>query len=163
MQKMERKYRFLTTWKFDAPIDRVWAAIHDTDEWPRWWKYVRDVSERRSGDEAGVGSVRSYTWSSALPYKLSFEMRTTRVDKPYVLEGIAQGELIGTGRWDLSSEDGVTTVRYRWEVDMKKPLLNLLAPVARPFFVWNHNKVMQAGGEGLARLLGARLLEHAEK
>jgi hypothetical protein len=163
MQKIERKYKFLTIWKLDAPIERVWEAIHNTEEWPRWWKYVQNVSELEPGGGEGVGSVSSYTWSSALPYKLSFQMCTTRIDKPYLLEGIAQGELTGTGRWDLSSEDGVTTVRYKWEVDMKKPLLNLIAPVARPFFVWNHNKVMQAGGEGLARLLGARLLAHAEK
>ncbi|MEA2574365.1 MAG: hypothetical protein QOH93_1663 [Chloroflexia bacterium] len=163
MQNVVRKYKFLTVWKLDAPIDRVWEAIHDTDEWPRWWKYVQAVGGKVEGIEDGVGSVRSYTWSSALPYKLTFHMRTTRAEKPYVLEGEAQGELTGTGRWDLSTADGVTTVRYLWEVDMAKPFLNAIAPVARPLFVWNHNKVMQAGGEGLARLLGARLLAHAEK
>jgi hypothetical protein len=36
--------------------------------------------------------------------------------------------------------------------------MNLLAPVGRPVFVWSHNAVMRRGGEGLARLLGARLL-----
>jgi hypothetical protein len=36
--------------------------------------------------------------------------------------------------------------------------MNLLAPVARPIFRWNHNVVMHQGGRGLAALLGARLL-----
>jgi hypothetical protein len=36
--------------------------------------------------------------------------------------------------------------------------MNLLAPVARPIFAWNHDYVMRNGGEGLARLLGAPLL-----
>jgi hypothetical protein len=36
--------------------------------------------------------------------------------------------------------------------------MNLLSPVARPVFRWNHDYVMRTGGEGLARLLGARLL-----
>jgi hypothetical protein len=36
--------------------------------------------------------------------------------------------------------------------------MNVLAPVARPLFAWNHDHVMRSGGEGLARLLGARLL-----
>jgi hypothetical protein len=36
--------------------------------------------------------------------------------------------------------------------------MNLLAPVARPFFAWNHDVVMRWGGEGLSRLVGARLL-----
>jgi uncharacterized protein YndB with AHSA1/START domain len=162
MQTIKRKYKFVTIWKLDAPIECVWEAIHNTSEWPRWWKYVRQVHETEPGGENGVGSLRAYTWSSALPYKLSFEMRSTRVDRPYVLEGTAQGELTGTGRWELSSQDGVTTVRYTWEVDMRKPFLNLIAPIARPLFVWNHNKVMQAGGEGLSRLLRARLLASGE-
>jgi hypothetical protein len=37
--------------------------------------------------------------------------------------------------------------------------MNLLAPVARPVFKWNHDYVMQRGGEALARRLGARLVE----
>jgi hypothetical protein len=42
--------------------------------------------------------------------------------------------------------------------------MNLLAPIARPVFKWNHDYVMQRGGEALARRLGARLVgvEHDE-
>jgi hypothetical protein len=36
--------------------------------------------------------------------------------------------------------------------------MNLLAPVARPVFAVNHDYVMRNGGEGLAKLLGCRLL-----
>jgi hypothetical protein len=36
--------------------------------------------------------------------------------------------------------------------------VNLLAPVARPVFAWNRDWVMARGGEGIARLLGCRLL-----
>jgi hypothetical protein len=36
--------------------------------------------------------------------------------------------------------------------------MNLLAPIARPVFGWNHDYVMRNGGEGLARLLGVPLL-----
>ena len=36
--------------------------------------------------------------------------------------------------------------------------MNLLAPIARPIFAWNHDHVMRNGAEGLARLLGARLV-----
>ena len=30
--------------------------------------------------------------------------------------------------------------------------------IARPVFEWNHDRVMARGGEGIARLLGCRLL-----
>jgi hypothetical protein len=36
--------------------------------------------------------------------------------------------------------------------------MNLLAPIAKPVFAWNHDVVMRQGGEGLARRLGARLI-----
>jgi hypothetical protein len=37
--------------------------------------------------------------------------------------------------------------------------MNALAPVARPFFEWNHDVLMAEGGRGLARHLGAELLD----
>ena len=36
--------------------------------------------------------------------------------------------------------------------------MNLLAPIARPIFTWNSKGVMLQAGGGLARLLGARLV-----
>ena len=35
--------------------------------------------------------------------------------------------------------------------------MNLLAPVARPVFNWNHDELMRVGGESLARRLGTDL------
>jgi hypothetical protein len=39
-----------------------------------------------------------------------------------------------------------------------RPWMNLLAPIARPVFTWNSRGVMLQAGEGLARFLGARLV-----
>jgi hypothetical protein len=36
--------------------------------------------------------------------------------------------------------------------------MNLLAPLARPAFKGNHDYVMRNGGEGIAKLLGAKLI-----
>jgi hypothetical protein len=66
--------------------------------------------------------------------------------------------LEGTGRWRLFAQDGVTAVLYEWNVGTSKRWMNLIAPIARRAFEWNHDWVMRNGGEGLARLLGVRLL-----
>ena len=150
-------YRFLTTWLVEAPIEAVWDTIHDTERWPEWWRGVRRVEVLDSGDADGLGSVHRLTWHSRLPYSLEFESRTTRVERPYVIEGAATGELTGEGRWRLFEGPG-TAVTYEWAVRTTAPWMNLLAPVARPVFAWNHDVVMRQGGEGLARRLGARLL-----
>ena len=82
-------------------------------------------------------------------------METTRVEPPSIIEGRAIGELQGTGKWALSEENGLTTVRYDWKVETTKAWMNFLAPIARPFFSWNHDVVMGWGGEGLAKQLDA--------
>jgi hypothetical protein len=68
------------------------------------------------------------------------------------------GELAGFGRWRLYEDDGVTAVLYEWNVHTARAWMNLLAPIARPVFAWNHNWVMARGGEGIANLLRCRLL-----
>lgn len=30
-------YRFVTTWRLQAPIDAVFAVIDDAGAWPSWW------------------------------------------------------------------------------------------------------------------------------
>lgn len=152
------QYRFLTTWLLDAPREPVWDAIYDQENWPQWWRGVKEVVELESGDEDGVGSLSRLVWRSRLPYDLVFEARTTRVDKPHLIEADASGELTGKGRWRIYEEGGVTAVTYQWEVGTSRPWMNLLAPLARPVFAWNHDWVMAHGGEGMARLLGCRLL-----
>src|ERR1051326_3490894 len=137
-----KDYEFVTILRDKAPIESVWNEIYHSSDWPTWRKGVDSVSQTRRGDESGVGSTRRYPWKSKLPYKLSFDMETIRIDPPHLLEGIAVGELQGRGLWQLSVEGGETVVRYDWSVETTKQWMNLLSPIARPLFEWNHNVVM---------------------
>lgn len=157
---MKAGYSFLTTWLLDAPRDEVWDAIYDIERWPRWWKGVDVVEKLEDGDADGIGSVYRHRWRSVLPYTVSFDIRTVQIERPFLIEGHATGELEGVGRWRLYEGDG-TAVTYEWVVRTTRPWMNVLAPVGRPVFVWSHNTVMRWGGQGLARLLGARLLERS--
>jgi uncharacterized protein YndB with AHSA1/START domain len=153
-----REYRFLTTWLVECERERVWDAIYESERWPQWWRGVEVAERLAEGDEQGVGQLGRYVWRSAIPYAVQFEIMTTRVDRPHLLEGAARGGLEGTGRWRLFEHGGVTAVLYEWNVRTTKRWMNLLAPVARPVFKWNHDWVMRNGARGLARLLGCRLL-----
>ena len=55
-------------------------------------------------------------WKSLLPYRVEFEVTTTRVERPHLLQADAVGELTGVGRWRLFEQDGVTAVLYEWNV-----------------------------------------------
>ena len=152
------EYDFLTTWVLGAPRERVWDAIYESERWPEWWKGVLESEKLEEGEPSGVGQLGRYVWKSRLPYRLEFLMRTTRVEKPHLLEGAADGELAGTGRWRLYEGNGTTAVVYEWKVHTTRPWMNLLTPIARPVFAWNHDYVMRNGGVGLAKLLGTELI-----
>lgn len=153
-----KDYKFVTIWRVHAPIERVWEEIYHSSEWPAWWRGVESVIEVGKGDESGVGSVHRYTWKSKLPYRLSFDMKAIRVEPPVLLEGIAAGELQGRGLWRLSTDGSDTIVRYDWSVETTKRWMNLISPIARPLFEWNHNVVMNWGAAGLEKRLGVSVV-----
>ena len=151
-------YSFATLWRFRAPLAPVWEMVYRSEEWPAWWRGVERVERLEPGGADGVGALQRYTWKSKLPYRLAFEMRLTRVEPQSLIEGEAVGELTGRGLWRFTQEADVTRVRYDWNVMTTKPWMNMLAPVARPLFKWNHDVVMNWGAEGIARRLGVERL-----
>lgn len=151
------RYRFLTTWVLEAPRQAVWDVIYAVERWPEWWRGVEFVQKIADGNENGIGSVYRHRWRSRLPYTVGFDIRTTRIEPPFVLEGEARGELEGVGRWRFYEGD-VTAVTYEWRVRTTRAWMNALAPIGRPVFVWSHNVVMRWGGECLAERLGVRLV-----
>ena len=157
---MIREYSLVTRWHFDAPVSQVWDALVAVEHWARWWCFVQSVVELEEGDADGIGALRRYVWSSRLPYRLSFEMRTTAIEHHALMEAVATGELNGVGRWRLSTIGTTTRVRYEWTVTTAKRWMNLFAPILAPVFRWNHDQVMAEGGRGLARHLGVRLISN---
>jgi hypothetical protein len=155
----QNKYSFATSWVVDAPIEAVWAVMIACENWPEWWPNLDSVTEIAKGNFDGTGSLLSFAWGGSLPYRLSFQIMITQIERPSLIEGRLSGDLVGTGRWLLSEEGPCSTnIRYLLEVRTTKSWMNLVAPMARWYFTWNHNRVMDAGGKGLASHLGATLL-----
>lgn len=158
---MEKKYNysFITTWKIKAPLQEIWNVLYNQEDWPNWWKGVKTVQPLQNGDVNNVGKKMRYSWKSFLPYTLSFDMTSVTI-KPFAyMEGNATGELEGVGKWFFKEENGITTVCYTWDVNTTKKWMNVLAPVLKPAFKWNHDVVMRWGAEGLAKKLNAELIE----
>jgi uncharacterized protein YndB with AHSA1/START domain len=153
-------YEFVTIWKLDAPIEKVWEAIKDSEKWSEWWKGVLSVKEIKQGDENGIGSIHRSIWKSALPYKLQFDTELIKIEHQKSIEARAFGELEGVGLWTFTAiSESETHVRYDWKVRTTKPWMLLFSPIVKPFFKWNHDVIMNWGGEGLAKKLGCKLLE----
>ena len=83
---------------WSASASAVWDAIYDSERWPEWWRGVK-VAERLDARRraAASASVGRYVWRSAIPYPVEFEIVSTLVERPHLLEGDATGELEGVG------------------------------------------------------------------
>lgn len=154
-------YAFLTAWRVAAPREAVFEVLHESERWPEWWDGLESVVKLEEGDDEGRGSLGLYTWRSVMRYRLEFEMRITRVERPHRMDGEANGELAGSGCWRLYEDGEATAVLFEWRVMTTRWWMNSLAPIARPIFRWNHDRLMRAGGRGLARRLGVPLLSGA--
>lgn len=151
-------YEFLTVWKLDASLEKVYSVIHNSDSYHLWWKGQSAVLRIKSGDPQGVGAVVKFRTRSWLPYYLSYTGTVKDVVPLKKISGTTVGELEGTGEWTFEGGDSMTIVTYHWVVKTNLTWMNILAPLLRPIFVWNHNIVMQWGGEGLAKFLNCRLI-----
>ncbi len=157
-QRRPARFELLTHWHLAAPIDTVWDELTHPERWPTWWPYMLQAMRVAEGAPDGLGAVTRLRLRSLIGYGMSVEMRTVEVQRPHRLRGRAHGEFDGEGLWELEADGDTTRVRYLWSVDLHRPWMRVLTPIAAPLFRWNHRGVMRAGGEGLARHLGVRLL-----
>ena len=53
-------YEFVTIWRFEAPLEKVWTEIKTSETWSDWWKGVLKVEKikgRRRGRNRGYSSL----------------------------------------------------------------------------------------------------------
>ena len=67
--------------------------------WPSWWRGVKRVEKLEHGNGDGIGALYRHEWRSVIPYPVRFETRITSIERPFLIEAEADGELAGTGRW----------------------------------------------------------------
>lgn len=153
------RYHFITEFTVSAGRQRTWDALSDPSGWPEWWRWLKRVDVIDEGGPDRLGARYRYFFGTALPYTLAFNVEVVQVDKPSLLVGQASGELQGSGHWRLTdTPEGGTDVSYVWLVETTKRWMNVLAPVGRPLFSWNHDVLMRDFAKGVARITDSELL-----
>jgi uncharacterized protein YndB with AHSA1/START domain len=143
------RYRFRSLWALPAPPAAVYAVLQRPEEYPRWWRQVREVT--RLDDTTGVIRIRSL-----LPYDITFTAREVRHDPAAgVLQAAVSGDIDGWVRWTVTAHGSGTLARYDQAVTVTKPLLRRFALLGRPVFRANHRLMMKAGRRGLVAYLEA--------
>lgn len=142
------RYRFRSVWDLDAAPARVYAALESPESYPLWWPQIRAVAP---DGNSGTALIRS-----ALPYTLRVSAAELLRDPARgILEVALRGDLEGWARWTVRPRPGGTRALYEQEVEVRRPLMRLLALPGRPVFRLNHTLMMRAGRRGLAAHLAA--------
>lgn len=142
---MLEQYHFVTDWRFNAPLGKVWSVVLDIERYPIRWKNFRRVTIIR-GDGKSVGSIVECKVRGSLPYGLTYTLEVLESEEYRHILLRSTGDLIGTGRWEFASADsGSVKAVYYWDVATTNPILNLVAPLAKGALARNHQQVMANG------------------
>ncbi|MGH2375144.1 MAG: SRPBCC family protein [bacterium] len=148
------EYHFSEQWFVDAPIEEVWPVIRKVANYPSWWTEFLEATKRNDID--GPGGIVAVHVKAALPYHMYFDIEAVREEPPRIAEVRVRGDLNGSMHWTLASEGSGTRLHFEETVMTGKKLLNVLAPLFKPLFAWNHEIMMTHGEEGLRRLFAQR-------
>lgn len=162
---MAARYHFLSSYAMTSDREAVWTALSEVREWPSWWRWLRRIDVvREATSEDGVGSIYRNHVRAPTGYGFVYTTEIAEVDRPRRIDVISSGDIVGRGRFLVSDgPSGGTDVSFAWLVETPKWWMNLLAPIARPAFTWNHDYLMTDFGRGLARASGGELTSVANK
>jgi len=153
------EFIFRSSWVIEGAPAPLFDALHAYTTWPEWWPGAERMTELASARPDGTGGRGSYRWRSPIGYRIEFEGSATRVERPQWLAGTVEGDLRGSGTWQLSElADGTTRLDYLWQVTAERRALRVLAPIVGPILRSQHDRLMRAGAVGLAQRVGQRLV-----
>jgi Polyketide cyclase / dehydrase and lipid transport len=150
------QYHLTTRWTLEAPVGAVWTELSRPEAWPSWWKGMLAVHLLEQGDGNGTGAYRRITWRGVFLSRITFNQRTVRVQPRALIESMADGQLTGMGRWQLTRAGSGTQVQHDWIVNVSLPGIPIVAGIAGLLFKWNHRSLMEAGRRGLEGRVGVR-------
>lgn len=142
-----------TAFLLRAPRLAVYQTIRDVAAWPTWWRGCLAVDELAPGDAQGHGARQRIVWRGRLPYRVAVDVRIVHLQRGECIRAVADGDVQGTGCWRFADADGGTSIVYDWDVELRRRWMQRAAPLLKPLFRLNHDRLMTAGANGLAQRL----------
>jgi Polyketide cyclase / dehydrase and lipid transport len=141
-------FRFDRTLSFAADPPELWAAITRTDEFPRWWPWLRELS----GDGLVPGGRSTCVVRAPVPYTLRFSVTVEELVPGRRVAAFVDGDLAGPAHLEVGAgTDGGSTVRLAWDLQLRRPMLQAAARIGRPVMEWGHDWVVTSGVEQFRR------------
>ena len=142
-------FRFDRTWTFDVAPDELWRVLERTDEFPRWWPWLRELS----GDGLVAGGRTECVVRAPIPYTLRFTVGVRAVLPGRLVDAVVEGDLAGPARLEIDAAENNpgSVVRLAWDMELCRPVLRAAARVGRPVMEWGHDWVVTNGVEQFVR------------
>lgn len=145
-------YRFISHWLIKTDPAKASQTLDDVESWPNWWPGLEKL-ERLEGVPGHVGSRVRCTWRAS-GYRLNIIIEIIDYQPQQILRFTSSGDLIGEGSWTMQKAgEDQTAMQIVWNVATTKRWMNRLAPILRPFFERNHQRVMKKGERGFNQFL----------
>ncbi len=130
---------------YDAPPERIWAALTDTAKAPEWRSGLRSVEALPPLD--GKRRYREVTGFGPITYVVEEERAPGRLALRIADEGLGYG---GSWTWELAREGPGTRVTITERGFVTNPVFRVLAR-----FVFGYEKTMDVYLRDLGRRVGA--------
>lgn len=136
-----RPFRFDRTWSFQIGPEELWATLARTEDFPRWWPWLRELS----GDGLVPGGCSACVVRAPIPYTLRFSVTVADLAPGERVQAVVAGDLSGPARLDLSPDGPGARLRLAWDLRLERPLLRTAARFGRPLMEWGHDWVVTTG------------------
>jgi len=124
-------YRFATVFTIDVEPRRIWDAVTDPEGWIGSYPDIEDWQMSARGGADHIGDRYRIVHRVAGPLSLYYTMEVVAGRAPDRMAWRVTGDVAGTGTWELEELDGVTDVRFTWEVATTRRWMNVMAPLIR--------------------------------
>jgi len=127
---------------FSLPPRELWSAIERTDQFSRWWSWLREF--RLSGDGLARGSVLHGVVAPLVPYRMRVTVEILRAVPGAEIDAAVRGDLEGEAWMRLNDSAQGSRVDVAWNLEMTQAPMRLASRFAYPLLRWGHDRVVEA-------------------
>lgn len=124
---------------FPAPPEHVWATMSRVEEFPGWWRWLKEYTIE--GGLVEGGKLRGLV-VPPVPYTFFVTINIQQVEPARSISAHLTGDLDGAAQVELRDHPAGCDLSIRWSVEMRKPSLRAAAHVAKPVITWAHDHVI---------------------
>jgi uncharacterized protein YndB with AHSA1/START domain len=129
--------------RFDSPVEDVWARMSQVDEYRAWWPWLRQF-DGRALEEGAVWRCRV---QPPLPYTVRFTLTLDEVAEREHVAATVAGDIAGSAAITLAARGTGCDVRLQSSLAPRHPGLRALAVVGRPLVRIGHDWVLGTGAK----------------